>query len=39
MGPAISGGAAAAKADDTALTLLKRADEALYEAKCQGRNV
>ena len=38
LGVTISVGAAAAKADDTALTLLKRADEALYEAKRQGRN-
>jgi diguanylate cyclase (GGDEF)-like protein/PAS domain S-box-containing protein len=34
----ISVGAADAQADDTAQTLLKRADQALYEAKRQGRN-
>jgi two-component system cell cycle response regulator len=34
----ISVGAAPAGADDTAETLLKRADEALYQAKRQGRN-
>jgi diguanylate cyclase (GGDEF)-like protein/PAS domain S-box-containing protein len=38
LGLTISVGAAAAKADDTAQTLLKRADGALYEAKRQGRN-
>jgi diguanylate cyclase (GGDEF)-like protein/PAS domain S-box-containing protein len=34
----ISIGAAVAEADDTALTLLRRADRSLYEAKHQGRN-
>jgi diguanylate cyclase (GGDEF)-like protein len=38
MGLTISIGAAAAKANDTAQTLVKRADQALYEAKRQGRN-
>jgi two-component system cell cycle response regulator len=34
----ISVGVAAARPDDTALTLLKRADQALYRAKQAGRN-
>ena len=38
VGVTISVGAAAVQADDTAQTLLKRADQALYEAKRQGRN-
>ena len=38
LGITISVGAAAAQADDTPQTLLKRADQALYEAKRQGRN-
>jgi len=38
LGVTISVGAAAAQPDDTALTLVRRADRALYEAKHQGRN-
>ena len=38
IGVTISIGAAAAQADDSAETLVKRADQALYEAKRLGRN-
>jgi diguanylate cyclase (GGDEF)-like protein/PAS domain S-box-containing protein len=38
LGVTISVGAAAAQADDTAETLVRRADQALYEAKRLGRN-
>jgi len=38
LGVTISVGAAAAQADDTAETLIRRADQSLYEAKRLGRN-
>jgi diguanylate cyclase (GGDEF)-like protein len=38
FGITISVGATTAQANDTVMTLLKRADQALYQAKREGRN-